>query len=85
MLYAIDIFSKYAWVIPLKDRKRITNTNAFQKILDEAYRKPNKIWVGKRSEFYNRSVKSPLQDKDIECIQHIMKKSLFFRKDLLET
>ena len=37
-----DIYSKYAWVIPLKDKKGITITNAFQKILDESKRKPNK-------------------------------------------
>ena len=39
----IDIYSKYAWVIPLKDKKEITITNAFQKILDESICKPNKI------------------------------------------
>ena len=49
----IDIFSKYAWVFPLKDKKGITITNAFQKILKEFNRKPNKIWVDKGSEFYN--------------------------------
>ena len=43
LLCVIDIFSKYAWVIPLKDKKGITNTNAFQKILDESKRKLNKI------------------------------------------
>ena len=52
----IDIYSKYAWVIPFKD-KGITITNAFQKMLDESSRKPNKIWVDKRSESYNRSMK----------------------------
>ena len=43
LLCAIDIFSKYAWVIPLKDKKDIAITNASQKILDELKRKPNKI------------------------------------------
>ena len=61
LLCVIDIYSKYAWVIPLKDKKVITITNAFQKILDESGRKPNKIWVDKGSEFYNRSMKSWLQ------------------------
>ena len=51
----IDIFSKYAWVVPLKDKKGITIINAFQKILKESNRKPNKIWVDKGSEFYNSS------------------------------
>ena len=39
----IDIFSKYAWVAPLKDKKGVTIINAFQKILDDSKRKPNKI------------------------------------------
>ena len=43
LLCVIDIFSKYAWFIPLKDRKGITITNSFPKILDESNRKPNKI------------------------------------------
>ena len=47
LLYVIDIFSKYAWVVPLKDKKGITITNAFQKILKESNRKVNKIWVYK--------------------------------------
>ena len=38
-----DIYSKYAWVISLKDKKGMTITNLFQKILDESNRKPNKI------------------------------------------
>ena len=57
LLCVIDIYSKYAWVIPLKDKKEIIITNAFQNILDESNRKPNKIWLGKGSEFYNRSMK----------------------------
>ena len=66
LLCVIDIFSKYAWVVPLKDKKGITITNAFQKILKESNRKPNKIWVGKRSEFYNSSFKKWLKYNDIE-------------------
>ena len=57
LLCVIDIYSKYAWVIPLKDKKEIIITNAFQNILDESNRKPNKIWLGKGSEFYNISMK----------------------------
>ena len=47
LLCVIDIFSKYAWVVPLKDKKGITIAKAFQEILDESGRKPNKIWVDK--------------------------------------
>ena len=62
----IDIFSKYAWIVPLKDKKGITIVNALQKVLDKSDRKPNKIWVDKSSEFYNRSMKSWLEKNDME-------------------
>ena len=55
LLCVIYIFSKYACIIPLKDKKEITITNVFQKILKESNRKPSKIWVVKGSEFYNGS------------------------------
>ena len=61
-----DIFGKYAWVVSLKDKKGVSIVNAFQKILDDSTRKPNKAWVDKRSEFYNSSVKKWLKDNDIE-------------------
>ena len=41
-----------------KDKKLITITKVFQKILGESNGKPNKIWVDQGSEFYNRSIKS---------------------------
>ena len=63
---AIDLFSKYAWVIPIKDKKGITITNVFQKILKGSNRKPNKIWVDKGSEFYNNNFKKWLKDDDVE-------------------
>ena len=66
LLCVIDIFSKYAWVVSLKDKKGISIVNAFQKILKESDRKPNKIWVDKGSEFYNNSFKKWLKDNDIE-------------------
>ena len=56
LLYVIDIYSKYAWLIPLKDKKGITMTNTFQKV--ESNHKPNKIWINKVIEFYDRSMKS---------------------------
>ena len=43
LLCVIDLFRKYAGVVPLKDRKGITIVNAFQSILDSSKRKPNKI------------------------------------------
>ena len=65
LLCVIDIFSKYAWAIPLKDKKGISIVKAFQIILKQSNRKPNKIWVGKGSEFYNASFKKWLRDNDI--------------------
>ena len=56
LLCVIDIFSKYTWVVPLKDKKGVTIVNTFQSILkDPNNRKPNKILVDKGSEFYKNS------------------------------
>ena len=53
LLCVIDIFSNYAWVIPLKDKKGTSIANVFQKILKESDKcKPNKLWVDKGSEFF---------------------------------
>ena len=65
LVCGIDIFSKYAWIIPLKDKKGVTIVNAFQKILKESKRKPNKIWADKKSEFYINSFKKWLKGSDI--------------------
>ena len=70
LLCVIDIFSKYAWVAPLKDKKGVSIVNVFQIILKNSKklhsnRKPNKIWVDKGSEFYNDSFKKWLQNNNI--------------------
>ena len=83
LLCVIDIFSKYAWVIHLKDKKGISIVNVFQIILKVSKRKPNKIWVDKRSEFYNNSFKKWLQNNDIEIIQQIMRENLLLLEDSL--
>ena len=62
---AIDIFSKYAWVVSLKAKREIDIANAFQKIISEL-RKPNKIWVDQRGEFYNNVFKSFLKINNIK-------------------
>ena len=51
LLFVINIYSKYAWVVPVKDEKGITITNAFQKKLHECNRKPSNKWIDKGSEF----------------------------------
>ena len=64
LLCAIDLFSKYAWVVPLKDKRGISIVNAFQKIISK--RKPNKIWVDQGGEFYNKFLKRFLKINNIE-------------------
>ena len=65
LLCAIDLYSKYAFVIPLKDKKGISIVNAFNKIIKQSNRKPYEIWVDQGSEFYNRVFKKWLSDNDI--------------------
>ena len=65
LLCAIDLFSKYAFVIPLRDKKGISIVNAFDKIIKQSNRKPNKIWVDQGGEFYNNVFKKWLSDNDI--------------------
>ena len=50
----------------MKDKKGVAITNAFQKFLKETNCKPNKIWLDKLSEFYDRSMKSFLQNDNLE-------------------
>ena len=65
LLCAIDLYSKYAFVIPLKDKKGISVTNGFNKIIKQSNRKPNKMWIGQGGEFYNNLFKKWLSDNDI--------------------
>ena len=66
LLCAIDLFSRYAWVIPLKNKKGESIVEGFEKVLDDSNRKPNKIWVDHGSEFYYNKFKSFLKENDIE-------------------
>ena len=66
LLCVIDIFSQYAWVVPLKDKNSVSIVDAFQKILDKLGRKPNKIRVDKRSKCYNNYFKKWLKYNEIE-------------------
>ena len=65
LLCAIDLFSKYAWVIPMKDKKSTSIVNAFKKIMSEG-RKPNKIWVDQGSEFYDKPFTDFLKINNID-------------------
>ena len=65
LLCAVDLFSKYPWIVSLKDKRGITLVNAFQKIISKG-RKPNKIWVDQGGEFYNNLFKRFLKISNIE-------------------
>ena len=65
LLCAIDLYSKYAFVIPLKDKKGTSIVNAFNKIIKQSNKKPNKIWVDQGGEFYNNVFEKWLSDNDV--------------------
>ena len=65
LLCVIDLFSKYAFVVPLKDKKGFSVTNAFNKIIKQSGRKPSKIWIDQGSEFYNHVFKRFLSNNNI--------------------
>ena len=66
LLCAIYFFSKYAFAVPLKDKKGTTIANTFQSILNNSKRKPNKIWTDQGSKFYNTNFKKWLKDNKTE-------------------
>ena len=65
LLCAIDLFSKYTWVVPLKYKKATSIVNAFQTLISKG-RQPNKIWVDQGSKFFNNSFKDFLKINNIE-------------------
>ena len=65
LLCVIDLYSKDAFVVPLKDKKGISFVNAFNKIIKQSERKPNKIWVEQGEEFFNKVFEKWLSDNDI--------------------
>ena len=85
LLCAIVLFSKYPWAVPLKDKKGLLLLMHFKKVNTFDKKKTNKIWVDQGSEFYNKSFKKRLKDKDRnKCIQHKMKETLLLLKGLLK-
>ena len=59
LLMVLDVFSKYGWIVPLKDKKGETVAEAFKKIFKEG-RKPQYLWVDKGKEYHNKHVKELL-------------------------
>ena len=66
LLCVIDIYSKYAWVKGLKDKKGISVRNGFKEMMDESKQKPDKIWVDNGREYYNIFFQKFLRDNNIE-------------------
>ena len=66
LLCAIDLFSKYTFVVPLKNKRGESIVERFKKIVNESGRQPNKIWVDQGSEFYNKVFKNWLKDEEIK-------------------
>ena len=60
LLMVTDVFSKYGWIIPMKDKKGETVTEAFKTIFKEG-RKPDYLWTDKGKEFYNKHLKELLE------------------------
>src|SRR5206468_1662108 len=65
MLNVIDVFSKYAWSIPMKNKTGKTTIEAFQKVAKESGRIFKHLWVDKGLEFYNKDVNSWLKENNI--------------------
>ena len=66
LLCEIDLFSRFACVVPINDKKGSSIVNAFKKIFTDSNRKPNKIWVDQGSEFYNNTFKDFLKINNTE-------------------
>jgi len=54
LLTVIDVFSKYDWMLPLKDKTGKSVEDAFKEIFIKSKRKPEKLWTDKGREFYNK-------------------------------
>ena len=84
LLCVIDIFSKYAWVVPLKDKKGITITNRFQKILKNLIENQTKYGLIKEVNFTIVLLKNGYKIMVLKCIQYITQENLLLLKDLSE-
>ena len=68
LLCIIDVFTKYPWVKPLKDKKGKIALNPFIKMVNESNRKTNKLWVDYGREFYNKLIQNWLDNNDINVL-----------------
>ena len=84
LLVCIDVFSKYARVVPLKNKKGPSLVEAFKIILASG-RKPEKIITDQGTEFFNRHFKALLKDEDIELYNTYNETKASFVERLIRT
>ena len=65
ILCIVDVLSKYAWCVPIKNKSAATVLNALKSVIEKSRRKPQKIWVDKGSEFYNKEFKDWAKSNNI--------------------
>ena len=66
LLTVIDVFSKYGWIVALKDKKTESVSLAFDHIFEKSKRKPEKLWTDKGSEFISKHFKDFLKKNNIK-------------------
>ena len=77
ILTVLDGYTRYAWCVPLKNKKGETVANAFKDIMKKSKRKPNKLFVDEGKEFYNQHMYSLRDTNGDELFK-------FKKKDILE-
>ena len=85
LLCVIDVFTKYAWVKPLKDKKSKTVLNAFIEIVKESNSKPNKLWVDQGRLFYNKLMQKWLDNNNILMYSTYTKSKPVIAERFIET
>ena len=81
LLTVIDVFSKYGWIVPLKDKKTESVSTAFDEIFKKSKRKPTMLWTDKGSEFISKHFKEFLKKNYITLYHTEMKKNQALLKD----
>ena len=63
----MDVFSKYAWVKPIKNKTSDTVAKAFKEIFNESRRKPKKLWTDRGGEFIGLIDQTPGETGEFDC------------------
>ena len=83
LLNVIDVFSKFVWSIPIKDKTGKTITESFDYIVKTSKRRPEKLWVDNGTEFYNKVFQKWLDDNDIKIYSTFTHYELMVFKNLV--